>query len=142
MFGCSNHLVRRCRIGTALAYKVSQDAIMHLILAKLTLRPPDWAVVCTLWDEATHRLILQLTKSKQAALSQTWQVLVQRRTFLWGWTRTLNGETRNLCMGINVVIPPLPMLGVSARALHNGHDHHPELKSCNHFEKSHCEQQF
>ena len=142
MFGCSNHLVRRCRIGTALAYKVSQDAIMHLILAKLTLRPPDWAVVCTLWDEATHRLILQLTTSRQSALPQTWSVLVQRRTFLWGWTRTLNGETRNLCMGINVVIPPLPMLGVSARALHNGHDHHPELKSCNHFEKSHCEQQF
>ena len=56
----------------------------------LTEKPPHFSILSHLWDETGERLALSkvITQTSVHTQSSTWQVLVCRKRFIWGYIGT------------------------------------------------------
>ena len=96
IFKCDRKTISRFKVVTAYAYKMAESKIMDELEYDLERCPPDFATSGLAFDETSERMILELNGgSTSHCQSSTWQVLVARRWFTWGWVTEL--EDGSLC---------------------------------------------
>jgi hypothetical protein len=94
MFKCHPTTIRRIRFAMPLSYLIAQNALIAKTILALRTCPPDFAFSTRLWDETGERLCLSLDSSlKSHQSASTWQVMVQRRRYVWGWIRERAGKS-------------------------------------------------
>ena len=104
------------------------------LLQNLRRRPPGWCLRSTLWDETGQRLVLapisELGSSCQIA---TWQVLVVRTRFCWGWFAEERPSVACPVMAYEPIIPPMPLVSNAAPHLFSGLFRHTVTSATNCF---------
>eukprot|EP00959_Pyramimonas_sp_CCMP1952_P170250 3556834-Pyramimonas_sp.AAC.1 len=120
-WSCDPRTVRRVRDVVAEAYLATEVMMWGWLLNCLRARPPDWCVRSCLWDETGQRLVLapvaELGSSSQMA---TWQVLVSRIRFAWGWFSPGRPTSQHPVMSYEPVMPPIPLIPNAAPHIYSG----------------------
>ncbi len=121
-YGCSRQTVRRgicCVAGAYLAWQVHS---LQRIWEFLRQHPPKFACASLAWDETAERLTLQpMAGATVAQGSSAWQVMICRLRFCW----VVEGSAPHT---LDVVLPPLPLVGTAARHMHNAWWGHPLMR--------------
>ena len=128
------HARTASRIKYQVAYSLLkvQTLMFGWVLQKLHQVPPEWALRSRLWDETGQRLVLKVRGGTTAATSRagtsaTWQVMVSRFRFAWGWSRTSNWRCPADCPSSvtwEPIIPAVPLQSTSAADIFAGLEKH------------------
>ena len=137
IYGCSRTLIRHVQAALSWAAINVQTLIMRWILHKLRARPPDFSGRSVLHDETGERLVFNIVKgAKNNRSSSTWQVLIFRRRYIWGWIKEDdNGKPHCVTMCYDAITTPIPLLSTSAKDQYYGLHHHKLTKPFDDFDK-------
>jgi len=131
---CSPRTVRRllCAGGAAVwAYGL---AVMRTWMRVFDIRPPSFACCCWMWDETAERVRFAPSNGVTSlpADASTWDVLVSRMRFSWGWL----GEDSSNTAFFEIPLPPVALIGNAAKHIYNAVVHHEMLKEAMDFKKA------
>ena len=126
VYGCSARAIARIRDVTAFGLVSMQEMMLGWLLQRLRAYPPDWGLRSRLWDETGQRLVLRVnTGLPSHGQAATWQVLVARFRFAWGWHVPSAGSgDANAFLSWEPVIPAVPLLSNSAANIAAGLEAH------------------
>ena len=116
-YECSERTIRRVQCGVAHAYLCTQVVIYGCILAEFSQRTSTFAVSSLMWDETGEKLQIGGLKPEVSGgqRSSTWQIMVTRMSFCWGWDAAPGQRCR--VMSYDVVAPPTLVLTPAAHNL-------------------------
>ena len=126
VYGCSARAIARIRDTCAFGLMSMQEMMLGWLLQRLRAFPPDWGLRSRLWDETGQRLVLRVnTGIPSHGQAATWQVLVARFRFAWGWRSQHAGSSEETAfLSWEPVIPAVPLLSTSAANIAAGLEAH------------------
>ena len=107
---CSKRTIGRVQHAMAHCYLAIQIIILTVLTWRVRTWKPDFATCSTLWDETAERLVLGVGPAKIRQTS-TWQVLVIRIRFVWGWLPTREGAQSQFVRRCRTATSPDLQLG-------------------------------
>ena len=137
IYKTSRPTIRRVQCALPWAAINVQTLILKWILHKLRARPPDFSGRSVLHDETGERLVFNIVEgAKNHQTSSTWQVLIFRRRYIWGWIKEDDdGKPHCVTMCYDAITTPVPLLSTSAPDQYYGLHHHPLTKPLDDFDK-------
>ena len=126
VYACSARAIARIRDVTAFGLVSMQEMMLGWLLSRLQACPPDWGLRSRLWDETGQRLVLRVnTGLPSHGQAATWQVMVARFRFAWGWhVPSAGAEGAIAFLSWEPVIPAVPLLSNSAANIAAGLEAH------------------